>query len=146
MEQLLEDLKQAMRDKDALRLSVIRMVKGDVDKIRIDQKCEITDTIFYGVIEKQLKMREDALEQFTNAGREDLMEQTKKEIQILKAYLPEQLEEQDVINIIEEAFEKINPETIRDMGKVMGYVTPLIKGRFDMKKASSLIQQKLNTK
>ena len=143
MEKLLEDLKQAMRDKDTLRLSVIRMIKGEVDKIRIDQKCEITETIFLGVVEKQIKMREDSLEQFENAGREDLANKTRQELEILKEYLPEPLSKEEVEKIIEEAFQELKPESIRDMGKVMSFVTPQVKGRFDMKQVSSIIQEKL---
>ncbi len=143
MEKLLEDLKQAMRDKDTLRLSVIRMIKGEVDKIRIDQKCEITETIFLGVVEKQIKMREDSLEQFEKAGREDLANKTRQELEILKAYLPEPLSKEEVEKIIEEAFQELKPESIRDMGKVMSFVTPQVKGRFDMKQVSSIIQEKL---
>ena len=143
MEKLLEDLKQAMRDKDTLRLSVIRMIKGEVDKIRIDQKCEITETIFLGVVEKQIKMREDSLEQFEKAGREDLASKTRQELEILKEYLPEPLSKEEVEKIIEEAFQELKPESIRDMGKVMSFVTPQVKGRFDMKQVSSIIQEKL---
>ena len=143
MEKLLEDLKQAMRDKDTLRLSVIRMIKGEVDKIRIDQKCEITETIFLGVVEKQIKMREDSLEQFEKVGREDLASKTRQELEILKAYLPEPLSKEEVEKIIEEAFQELKPESIRDMGKVMSFVTPQVKGRFDMKQVSSIIQEKL---
>ena len=146
MENLLEDLKQAMRDKDTLRLSVIRMVKGEVDKIRIDQKCEITDSIFYGVVEKQMKMRQDSLLQFEKAGREDLANKTKEEIEILKTYLPEPLTEKEVDEIITQAFIELKPQSIKDMGKIMGHITPLIKGKFDMKKVSTMIQEKLNNK
>ena len=145
MEQLLEDLKQAMREKDTLRLNVIRMVKGEIDKIRIDQKCEITDSIFLGVIEKQMKMREDSLEQFTKANREDLKEQTKKEMEILKAYLPEPLSQEAVEQIIEQAFQQVQPKSIKEMGKIMALITPQVKGRFDIKQVSNRVQEKLKS-
>ncbi len=143
MEKLLEDMKKAMKEKDTLRLSVIRMVKGDLDKIRIDQKREVEESDFYTVLEKQIKMREDSIESFKKAGRDDLKEQTEEEIKVLKEYLPEPLSDEEVMEILEASFEEIQPESIKDMGKVMNHVTPLVKGRYDMKKISSMIKEKL---
>ena len=143
MEKLLEDMKKAMKEKDTLRLSVIRMVKGDLDKIRIDQKRKVEESDFYTVLEKQIKMREDSIESFKKAGRDDLKEQTEEEIKVLKEYLPEPLSDEEVMEILEASFEEIHPESIKDMGKVMNHVTPLVKGRYDMKKISSRIKEKL---
>ena len=142
--QILEDLKSAMKAQDKLKLSVIRMVKSSIQMEELNKKRELSDDEVIDVISKQIKTRKDSINEFTKGGREDLVESTSKEIEILSTYLPEQLSEEDINNIIDKVFEEVKPESSRDMGKVMKAVTPLVKGKADMGMVSSIIKSKLN--
>lgn len=142
--QILEDLKSAMKAQDKLKLSVIRMVKSSIQMEELNKKRELTDDEVIDVISKQIKTRKDSISEFTKGGRDDLVESTSKEIEILSTYLPEQLTEEEVNNIIEKVFEEVKPESPKDMGKVMKTVTPLVKGKADMGLVSSIIKGKLN--
>ena len=144
VEKLKKDMIEAMKNKDKEKLTVIRMVKAALDKERIDKKAEVNDDLLIDVVNKQVKMRNDSLEEFKKANRADLIEQTEEELEILKDYLPEQLSEEEVIAIIEEVINEVNAETIKDMGKVMKEVTPKVKGKADMKHVSEIIKSKLN--
>ncbi|NLH44772.1 MAG: GatB/YqeY domain-containing protein, partial [Acholeplasmataceae bacterium] len=95
---LTEDMKQAMKDKESgkLRLSVIRMARANIKNIEIDEKRELNDDEVLAVLMKEVKMRQDSLEEFTKAGREELVEQAKQEIAILRKYLPEQLSDEEL--------------------------------------------------
>lgn len=144
VEKLKKDMIETMKNKDKEKLTVIRMVKAALDKERIDKKAEVNDDLLIDVVNKQVKMRNDSLEEFKKANRADLIKQTEEELEILKDYLPEQLSEEEVIAIIEEVINEVNAETIKDMGKVMKEVTPKVKGKADMKHVSEIIKSKLN--
>ena len=144
VEKLKKDMIEAMKNKDKEKLTVIRMVKAALDKERIDKKAEVNDDLLIDVVNKQVKMRNDSLEEFKKANRADLIKQTEEELEILKDYLPEQLSEEEVIAIIEEVINEVNAETIKDLGKVMKEVTPKVKGKADMKHVSEIIKSKLN--
>ena len=143
-EKLKKDMIDAMKAKDKDRLTVIRMLKAALDKERIDKKIEITDEVFISVLEKQVKMRNDSIEEFKKAGREELVEKTLGELEVLKKYLPEALSEDEVMGIINDAITKLEATTMKDMGKVMSEVSPKVKGRYDMKEVSSIIKSKLS--
>jgi len=143
-EELKKDMIDAMKAKDKDRLTVIRMLKAALDKERIDKKIEITDEVFISVLEKQVKMRNDSIEEFKKAGREELVEKTLGELEVLKKYLPEALSEDEVMGIINDAITKLEATTMKDMGKVMSEVSPKVKGRYDMKEVSSIIKSKLS--
>lgn len=143
-EELKKDMIDAMKAKDKDRLTVIRMLKAALDKERIDKKIEITDEVFISVLEKQIKMRNDSIEEFKKAGREELVEKTLGELEVLKKYLPEALSEDEVMEIINNAITKLEATTMKDMGKVMSEVSPKVKGRYDMKEVSSIIKSKLS--
>ena len=138
------DMVKAMKEQDKFRLSVIRMIKGSIDKERIDKKIEITDEVVIDVLTKELKTREESRLEFSRAGRTDLVEGLDKEIAIIKEYLPEPLTEEEVDKIIDKAFKETEASSIKDMGKVMKVVTPKVKGRCDMKEVSSKIKAKLS--
>ena len=144
VEQLKKDMVEAMKEKDKDRLTVIRMVKAALDKERIDKKVEVNDELLIDVVNKQIKMRNDSLDEFTKAERDDLVEKTNAELVILKKYLPEQLSDDEVMNIIDEAISSLNATTMKDMGNVMKEVNPKVKGRTDMKKVSEIIKSKLS--
>ena len=138
------DMVKAMKEQDKFRLSVIRMIKGSIDKERIDKKIEITDEVVIDVLAKELKTREESKLEFSKAGRNDLVEGLDKEIAIIKEYLPEPLTDEEVDKIINDAFKETEASSIKDMGKVMKVVTPKVKGRCDMKEVSSKIKAKLS--
>lgn len=143
VEQLKKDMIDAMKNKDKEKLTVIRMVKAAMDQEHIDRKREINDDLLIDVVNKQIKMRKDSIEEFTKGNRSDLAQKTQEEVDILMKYLPEQLSDEEVLKIIDEAFSKIQPGGMKDMGKVMGIVTPEVKGKADMKKVSEIIRGKL---
>ena len=143
-ERIKNDMIKAMKEQDKFTLSVIRMLKGAIDKERIDKKIEITDEVVIDVLAKELKTREEARTEFSKASRNDLVESLDKEIKIIKEYLPEPLSESEVNEIIEKAMKEVEASTIRDMGKVMKIITPLVKGRCDMKEVSNKIKAKLS--
>ncbi len=143
VEKLKQDMIEAMKAKDKDRLTTIRMIKGDLDKEHIDKKREINDDLLIEVVNRGIKQRKDSIAEFEKGGRNDLIAKTQAEIDILQNYLPEQLSEEEVIAIIDEAFQVVNPESARDMGKIMKEVTPKLKGKADMKVVSEIIKSKL---
>ena len=144
VEQLKQDMITAMKENDKERLTVIRMVKAALDKERIDSKKEINDDLLIDVVNKQIKMRNDSIEEFSKANRTDLVDSVKKEVEVLMKYLPEQLELSEVEEIITSAIESVEASSMKDMGKVMQEVRPKVNGRFDMKKVSEIIKGKLS--
>ena len=143
-ERILEDLKKAMKEQDKDLLAVIRMVKGAIQMEELNKKAELNDDEVIAIISKQIKTRKESIVEFEKGNRQDLIEKTNSEIDILNKYMPEQLSEEEVEKIIDEAFVKINPTGIKDMGKIMGEVNPKLKGRADMGNVSSIIKNKLN--
>lgn len=141
---LLSDLTQAMKNQDKETLSVLRMVKGAIQLEEINNKHELTDDEFISVVSKQIKTRKESIVEFEKAGRNDLVEQTTKEIKILNKYMPEQLSEEEVLKVIDEAFNTVKPESQKDMGKLMGYINPILKGKADMSFVSKTIKEKLD--
>lgn len=142
-EKINQDMITYMKSKDNFSLGVIRMVKGAIQLEAINKKKELTDDEVIAVISKQIKMRNDSINEFEKANRMDLVEQNKKEIAILNEYMPEQLSEDDINKIIEEAFNKINPTSSKDMGLIMKEVSPKLKGRADMGKVNAIIKEKI---
>ena len=137
VEKLDKDMIEAMKSKDKDRLVVIRMVKAALKQEQIDHKKEINDDLLIDVINKQIKMRKDSIIEFEKGNRTDLVEKTQKEINVLMAYLPEQLSTEEVEKIINEIFEEVKPESQKDMGKVMKEAQAKLKGKADMKEAVS---------
>lgn len=142
-ERILNDLKDAMKNKDKEKLSVIRMVKGAIQLEEINKKKELTDDDIVGIIAKQIKTRKESIAEFEKGGRDDLIEATKAEIKILDEYMPEQMSEEEVLNVIEEAFKEVNPTSIKDMGKLMGIISPKVRGKADLGSVNKIIREKL---
>lgn len=143
-ERILSDLVSAMKNKDKEVLSVLRMVKGAIQLEEINKKQELKDEDVIAVLSKQIKTRKESIVEFEKAGREDLITQTQSEIDILSKYMPEQLSEEEVLKVIDEAFNTVKPEKPSDMGKLMGFVTPKLKGKADMSFVSKTIKEKLS--
>lgn len=143
-EQLQKDLISAMKEHDKKKIDVIKLVKATIQNEEINSKKELTDDEILSVINKQVKMRKDAIADFEKANRNDLIDAYNEEIQILNEYLPKQLTEEEVISIIDDAFEIVKPTGVSDMGKIMKEVSPKLKNRFDMGKVSQIIKSKLS--
>lgn len=145
-EQLMEDMKAAMKAKEAGKtaLSVIRMVRASIRNTEIDDKKDLNDEEVLQILLKEVKMRHDSLEEFRKANRMDLVEQIEAELEILKKYLPEPLSEAELKEIVQQAVTEAKAETVKDMGKVMALVMPRVKGRADGKAINTLVRQCLN--
>ena len=142
VEQLDKDMIEAMKAHEKEKLNVIRMVKASLKQEQIDHKKEINDELLIDVVNKQIKMRKDSISEFEKGGRQDLIDATQAEIDILMKYLPEQLGA-EVAKIIDEIFAEVKPEGQKDMGKVMKEAQAKLKGKADMKEVSSIIREKL---
>lgn len=143
-DRIYQDIVAAMKAKDKDKLSVLRMLKGSLQLENINKGKELTDDVVIDVISREIKQRKESIAEFTKGGREDLANETVKEIDILKAYLPEQLSEEEIEKIIDQVFASVAPTSAKDMGKVMKEVTPLVKGKADMSHVSALIKERLN--
>ena len=137
------EIVKAMKERNKERLNVLRMVKAAVDLEHIDKKVEINDELVLSVVLKQVKMREDSIEQYSKTSRSDLVEKETLELNILKEFLPKPLTDSEVDELISEAIDEIKPEGMKDMGKVMGYLSPKVKGRTDQKALSLKIKERL---
>lgn len=142
-EKLKNDLVLAMKEKDKKKLEVIRMVKAAVDLEHINKKCDITDELVLDVLNKQIKMRNDSITEFQKASRNDLVEKTEEELEILMTYMPKQLTKEEVEQELDQIFDEVKPEGTRDMGKVMKEVNTRLKGKTDMKLVSNLVKERL---
>jgi uncharacterized protein len=142
-ERLTEDMKQAMKDKDKIRLSVIRMVRTAIKNAEIDLHKTLSDDDVIAVLNRELKQRRDSLQAFESAARQDLADAAKQEIEILVGYLPAQLTEDEVRALVQEAVAETGATGKSDMGKVMSALMPKVKGRADGKLVNQLVQQAL---
>ncbi len=145
IEDMQKEILTAMKEKDTLKLNVLKMVKGAIQLEKINLKRDLNDEEVIAVVAKQIKMRNDSINEFTKGGRLDLVEQYKNEIEVLNKYMPEQLSEGEVDKIIEEAFDKVKPTSSKDMGLIMREVSPKLKGRADMGRVNAIIKDKLST-
>lgn len=144
-DQLTEDMKQAMKDREngKLRLSVIRMVRSNIKNVEINDKKELSDDEVLAVLMKEVKMRQDSLEEFQKAGRSELVAQAEEEIKILKKYLPEALSDEELKGIVAEVVAEVGATTMKDMGKVMPAVMAKTKGRADGKRINAMVRELL---
>lgn len=143
-EKILKDIMLSMKNKDKDRLSVLRMVKGAIQLEEINKKKELDDNEVIAVISKQIKTRRESIVEFKKGNRNDLVEQTEKEIDILNEYMPEQLSEEEIEKVILDAFEEVKPQSSSDMGKIMKYVTPKLTGKADMSLVSKIVKNKIS--
>ncbi len=143
-EKLMTDLKDAMKNKDSIKKSVITMIRAAIKQKEVDERVELTDDDILDIISKQQKQRKDALTEFEKAGREDLIEQTKQEIELLAFYLPKQLTDDELEKIVSEAIQATNAQSMKDMGKIMGKVNEVAKGRADGKRINEMVKKLLS--
>ena len=138
-----EDMKNAMRAKETARLGAIRLLQSAIKQREVDERIELDDDQVITTIEKMLKQRRDSIQQYEAAQRQDLADAEKFEVQVLQAYLPTPLSEQEISQIISLAITASGAQGMQDMGKVMGLVRPQVLGRADMAKISAEIKAKL---
>ncbi|TBL70379.1 GatB/YqeY domain-containing protein [Paenibacillus thalictri] len=143
-ERLNEDMKQAMKSQDKFKLSVIRMVRASIKNIEIDQRRTLDDSEVLDVLNREIKQRRDSLHEFEKAGRSDLADGLKAELDILAVYMPQQLSEEEVKAIVQQTIQEVGASSKADMGKVMGALMPKVKGRADGKLINQLVQQSLS--
>jgi len=143
-EQIMNDLKSAMKNQDKELLNVIRMVKGAIQLEEINLKRELTDEEVVTVISKQIKTRKETISELENTDRKETIAQAMKEIEILNRYMPVMMSEDEINKVIDSVFEEVKPVDAKDMGKVMGKISPLLKGKADMSLVSQLIKSRLN--
>ncbi|MBD9220093.1 MAG: GatB/YqeY domain-containing protein [Clostridiales bacterium] len=145
-ETLLQDLKVAMKEKDTIRKNTIQLVRAGVLQIEKDNHVELDDEGVLDVVAKELKKRRDSLPEFEKSGRTDLIDNLNKEIEVLLGYLPEQLTEDEIKKIVEETIAETGASSMKDMGKVMGAVSPKVKGRADNRVVSGYVKELLSKK
>lgn len=142
-EQLMEDLKDAMKAKDGLRKTTITMLRAAVKQIEVDTRTELDDQAVIDIIIKQIKQKRAAIEEFTKGQREDLADEAKAEIEILMGYMPAQLTEDEVVAIIQAGIEASGATTMKDMGKVMALVKDQLNGKSDNKFVAEQVKKLL---
>lgn len=144
-EQLAEDMKQAMKAKEAgkLRLAVIRMVRAAIKNVEIDGKRELGEEEVQAIIAKEVKMRKDSMDEFKKGNRQDLVDQLEREIEVLLPYLPQQLTEEEIRGLVADAIAASGASSAKEMGKVMAILMPQVKGRADGKTVNNLVRAAL---
>ena len=142
-ERIQEDMKAAMRAKDAARLSAVRLLLAAMKQKEVDERIEIADADVLGIIEKMVKQRRESIAQYEKAARTDLAAQEQFEIGVLQAYLPQQLGEAELAQAVAAALAEAGASSVKDMGKVMALLKARLAGRADMGKVSALVKAKL---
>ena len=141
-EQIMSDMKEAMKNGEKFTLSVLRMLKSALQLEKINKKEELNDNEVITVIKRNVKQRKDSMNEFMKYGKTEEVENLEKEITVLKKYLPEELSEEEIDTKIEEAFQELKPEGIKDMGRVMKYLTEAIGTVADMSLISKKVKEK----
>nr|WP_257571390.1 GatB/YqeY domain-containing protein [Tetragenococcus halophilus] len=141
-----DDMKAAMKGKDKKSLQVIRMLKASLQNEKINLGRDLTDEEELAIISREMKQRRDSLAEFEKVGRDDLAEKTKSEIAIVERYLPAQLTEDEIFQIVSQAIEQTGASSPKEFGKVMGVVMPKVKGKADGNQVNAIVKELLNQK
>ena len=135
-----DDVKAAMRNKNKDRLVTLRMITAAIKQKEVDERVELDDTRVLAIIDKMVRQHRDSIQQYETAGRADLVEKEKSEMAIVQAYLPAQLGEDELKQLIQAAIQSTGATSVKDMGKVMGIIRPQVQGRADMAKTGELVK------
>jgi hypothetical protein len=138
-----EDMKSAMRARDAARLSAIRLLLAAMTQKEVDERQPLADADVLGIIEKMVKQRRESIAQYEKAARQDLADREKFEIGVLGGYLPQQMDEAEIAQAVAAAVSEAGAAGVKDMGKVMALLKPRLAGRADMGRVSALVKTKL---
>ncbi|HAJ91986.1 MAG TPA: glutamyl-tRNA amidotransferase [Gammaproteobacteria bacterium] len=142
-DRILQDVKDAMRSRDKPRLATLRLITAAIKQQEVDERIELDDTQVLALLDKMCKQRRESISQFEKAGRDDLIAQEVSELELIQTYLPEQLGDDEIAALIDEAMTATGAASIKDMGKVMGQLKPKLQGRADMGAVSAMIKAKL---
>ena len=140
---ILADMKEAMRAKDQTRLEAVRLLRAAIQRREVDEQIELNDEAVLAIVQKMIKQGRDAIEQFERGNRSDLVDSETQALKVLEVYLPKQLDESEIQQLLEQAMSETGATSQRDMGKVMGWLKPKIQGRADMGSVSSAVKQRL---
>ena len=141
---VIKDMTAAMKEQDKFKLSVLRMLKSALQLEKINKKHDLSDEEVVAVIKKQVKMRKDSIVEYEKYDKQEEVENLNKEVEILSNYLPEELSEDEINKVLDEIFDELKPESIKDMGKVMKEATQRFAGRADGSLVSNLVKERLN--
>lgn len=144
-EKINEDMKSAMRSKDAALLGTIRLIQAAIKQKEVDERILVDDSSVISIIEKMLKQRNDSIEAFKKANRTDLVEKEEFEVSVLKNYMPEQMNAEEVEKIIQEVIKKIGASSMKEMGPVMAQAKEILSGKANMAEVSKIIKAKLSS-
>ena len=143
-ERLVEEMKQAMRSNDKLRLSAIRMIRSAVKNKEIEVRKKLEDEDVVRVIQGMMRKAEESLEQFEKGGRMDLVEKEKQEVEVLKSFLPQPISQEEILKIIDQTIEETEASSLKDLGRVMKSVMPKLVGKADGKLINQLVKDRLS--
>ncbi len=143
-ERIVADMKEAMRARESMRLETVRMLRAAIQRREVDERTELDDESVVAVIQKMIKQSRDAIDQFEQGNRQDLVEKEAAGVAVLQTYLPEQIDEAQIAKLIDQALSETGAATLRDMGKAMGWLKARLQGRADMGAVSAAIKQKLS--
>lgn len=146
-ETISNDMKEAMKAHDKDSLNTIRLLKSAIDMYLVNNKMErhsCSDEIVIDIVSKQVKTHKESIEEFKKGNRQDLVDKLLKEIDLLSKYLPKQLTEEEINSEIDKVFDKVKPTSMKDMGLIMKELTPIFKGKADMKTVNEIVRSKLN--
>ena len=142
--QITDDVKSAMKAGEKDRLKVLRLITAAIKQVEVDERRELDDADVLGILNKMVKQRRDSITQFEQGNRQDLADIEKSEIEIIDTYLPEQLSDDELDQLVDDAIAATGAEGIRDMGKVMGMVKAKAEGRADMSAVGAKVKARLN--
>ena len=143
-DQIINDLKDAMRARDKKKLDALRLIAAAIKQIEVDERIDIDDARMLTILDKLAKQRNESISQFRAAGRDELVAQEEFELALINQYLPEPLSDEEVASLVETAMLTVGAEKMSDMGKVMAELKPQLQGRADMSKVSAMIKARLN--
>lgn len=142
-ERLDSDYVEAMKARDKLRVSTIRLVLAEIKNEEIAKRDALDDEELLGIVAREARKRKESIAEFEKGGRQDLVDKEKRELTLIEGYLPEQLTEEEVRKLVEETIEEVGAASAADLGKVMGKLMPGLKGKFDGRKANQIVRDAL---
>ncbi len=142
-ERMREDLKEAMKAKDEVRVRTLRMILAAIRNLEVERMKEASDEDVIDALNREAKKRREAIEQYKKAGREDLSQQEEMELKVIESYLPEQMSEDEIRKLAEEIIQSVGASSVKDLGKVMKEIMPKVKGRADGKVVNRIVRELL---
>ena len=142
-DQILADIKAAMKAGDKSRLATLRLISAAIKQMEVDERIDVDESQTMAILDKLMKQRRESITQYEKAGRDDLVAVEQAELTIIQTYLPAALDQSEIDKIVGDAITTTGAASIKDMGKVMGLVQPALQGRADMAAVSKLIKERL---